>query len=204
MSRNSFKRASFKNPFAQEHIKFADLEHDQDSSRALSPRMGLANVNQSLNSSTKIERKNKKKTYALKRTVQRLFLLFSFLITMITTTYTLVGLLYYDQLKWVILAFDEGVFVNIDIMAQVGAAENKDFLSQSLTDLKIAKDFMTQIMDSDQQNPEFLESRYSDVTLRQSQIKPDFKSAPAGCIFEEIIVDNSSVQGEADTFLTHL
>ena len=166
--------------------------------------MGLANVNQSLNSSTKIERKNKKKTYALKRTVQRLFLLFSFLITLITTTYTLVGLLYYDQLKWVILAFDEGVFVNIDIMAQVGAAENKDFLSQSLTDLQIAKDFMTQIMDADQQNPEFLDSRYSDVTLGQSQIKPDFKSAPAGCLFEEIIVDNSSVQGEADTFLRHL
>ena len=49
--------------------------------------------------------------------VWRIFMFFSLLITLLLTTYTLVGLLYMKQKEWVTWAFDQAVFLNIDIMA---------------------------------------------------------------------------------------
>ena len=94
MSRNSIKRVSFKSSLVQE-TKIVDIEMD-DMGKSLSPRGALSNPNLSakLNNSGKFERTSKHKIYSLKRTVWRIFMMFSFLITLLTTTYTLVGLLY--------------------------------------------------------------------------------------------------------------
>ena len=53
----------------------------------------------------------------------------------------------YKQLEWVTHAFDEAVLLNLDIMAQGGAPDKKDFFAQSLTDLRIAKDFIEKFTD---------------------------------------------------------
>ena len=59
----------------------------------------------------------KKPTYKLQQTVFRLFMFFSFLITALTTAYTVFSLLIVKQAEWVSLAFDEAVLLNLDIMA---------------------------------------------------------------------------------------
>ena len=116
MSRNSLKRVSFKR---SDHIKLADTATDLDTTglTSLSPRGAIIYMNSSQNNSQKFEKKTKKKTYALKRMVWRIFMFFSLLITLLLTTYTLVGLLYMKQKEWVTWAFDQAVFLNIDIMA---------------------------------------------------------------------------------------
>ena len=67
---------------------------------------------------------------------------------------------------------------------------------------------MTKIMDTEEQNIEFLNSRYSDVTLKQTQIQPGFVPKPAGCLYEDVIMNiTTSVRDEGEpeiNFRRHL
>ena len=54
---------------------------------------------------------------------------FSVLITLIMTAYTTYVLLILKQAEWVLDAFDEAVLLNLDIMAQAGAPDKKDFFA---------------------------------------------------------------------------
>ena len=71
---------------------------------------------------------------------------FSVLLTLLVTFYTVYGLLIVKQGEWVRNAFEEAVFVNLELTAQYGAPNKKDAFAQTVLDLKISKSFLDKLM----------------------------------------------------------
>ena len=51
---------------------------------------------------------------------------------------------------------------------------------------------MGKMMDTQQQNSDFFDSRYSDVTVAIEQAGSDFEPSPAGCLYEDVVVNVTS------------
>ena len=59
----------------------------------------------------------------------------------ISALYTVVDLIYYEQLKWIRDSVKPTVLLNFEIVAQTGAINAQDNLNSSINQLKISQAF---------------------------------------------------------------
>ena len=65
----------------------------------------------------------------------------------ISALYTVVDLIYYEQLKWIRDSVKPSVLLNFEIVSQVGAINAQDSLNASINQLSISQAFFQKIID---------------------------------------------------------
>ena len=74
-------------------------------------------------------------------------MIFSILVMIMATIYTVYGILWRKLFVWSREGFENAVLLNIDILAQTGAINTQDALVMDLNDLKISQAFVQSIID---------------------------------------------------------
>ena len=73
--------------------------------------------------------------FVLENTIFRIFMSFSVAAMAISALYTVVGLIYYEQLDWIRQSVKPTVLLNFEIVAQAGALNSQDTFSASINQL---------------------------------------------------------------------
>ena len=93
------------------------------------------------NRKKKYERPEYQFIFELENKVFQIFMTFSVLAMVISALYTVVDLIYYEQLKWIRDSVKPTVLLNFEIVAQTGAINAQDNLNSSINQLKISQAF---------------------------------------------------------------